>query len=114
VATGFDKIDDITSGLQKSDLIIIAGRRAWQDRVCLNIAQFAALELGVPVAIFSLEMAKEQLATRMLAAEARVDSQRLRKGFLGETDWPNSPPPRDASRKRRSILTIRRRSPPSR
>jgi replicative DNA helicase len=44
--------------------------------------------MGVPVAIFSLEMAKEQLATRMLAAEARVDSQRLRKGFLGETDWP--------------------------
>ena len=54
----------------------------------LNIAQYAALEMGIPVAIFSLEMAKEQLATRMLASEARVDSQRLRKGFLGETDWP--------------------------
>jgi replicative DNA helicase len=54
----------------------------------LNIAQNAALEAGIPVAVFSLEMAREQLATRMLAAEARVDSQRLRKGFLGETDWP--------------------------
>jgi replicative DNA helicase len=89
VATGFDKIDDITSGLQNSDLIIIAGRPSMgKTAFALNIAQFAALETGVPVAIFSLEMAKEQLATRMLASEARVDSQRLRKGFLGETDWP--------------------------
>ncbi len=89
VATGFDKIDDITSGLQRSDLIIIAGRPSMgKTAFALNIAQYAALEMGVPVAIFSLEMAKEQLATRMLAAEARVDSQRLRKGFLGETDWP--------------------------
>ena len=89
VATGFDKIDDITSGLQNSDLIIIAGRPSMgKTAFALNIAQFAALEMGVPVAIFSLEMAKEQLATRMLASEARVDSQRLRKGFLGETDWP--------------------------
>jgi replicative DNA helicase len=89
VATGFDKIDDITSGLQNSDLIIIAGRPSMgKTAFALNIAQFAALEMGIPVAIFSLEMAKEQLATRLLAAEARVDSQRLRKGFLGETDWP--------------------------
>ncbi len=89
VATGFDKIDDLTSGLQNSDLIIIAGRPSMgKTAFALNIAQYAALEMGVPVAIFSLEMAKEQLATRMLASEARVDSQRLRKGFLGETDWP--------------------------
>ena len=53
----------------------------------LNIAQFAALEMGVPVAIFSLEMAKEQLATRMLAAEARVDSQAVRRGMLRDTDF---------------------------
>ncbi|MBW6486799.1 MAG: replicative DNA helicase [Syntrophobacterales bacterium] len=89
VATGFDKLDDITSGLQKSDLIIIAGRPSMgKTAFALNIAQYAAQETGVPVAIFSLEMAKEQLVMRMLAAEARVDSQRLRKGFLGETDWP--------------------------
>ena len=89
VATGFDKLDDLPSGLQNSDLIIIAGRPSMgKTAFALNIAQYAALEMGVPVALFSLEMAREQLATRMLAAEARVDSQRLRKGFLGETDWP--------------------------
>lgn len=89
VGTGFEKIDDMTSGLQNSDLIIIAGRPSMgKTAFALNIAQFAALETQTPVAIFSLEMSKEQLAFRMLASEARVDSQRLRKGFLGETDWP--------------------------
>ncbi len=88
VPTGFDKLDEITSGLQKSDLIIIAGRPSMgKTAFALGIAQNAALKSGVPVAIFSLEMAKEQLVFRMLSAEARVDSQRLRKGFLGETDW---------------------------
>jgi replicative DNA helicase len=89
VSTGFDKLDEITSGLQNSDLIIIAGRPSMgKTAFALNIAQNASLETGVPVAIFSLEMAREQLVMRMLSAEARVDSQRLRKGFLGETDWP--------------------------
>ncbi|MDD3249598.1 MAG: replicative DNA helicase [Smithellaceae bacterium] len=89
VATGFDKIDDMTSGLQDSDLIIIAGRPSMgKTAFALNIAQHAAMETQTPVAIFSLEMSKEQLAFRLLASEARVDSQRLRKGFLGETDWP--------------------------
>jgi len=89
VATGFEKIDDMTSGLQNSDLIIIAGRPSMgKTAFALNIAQFAALETQTPVAIFSLEMSKEQLAFRLLASEAKVDSQRLRKGFLGETDWP--------------------------
>jgi replicative DNA helicase len=89
VPTGFEKIDDITSGLQKSELIIIAGRPSMgKTAFALNIAQFAALEAETPVAVFSLEMSKEQLVFRLLAAEAKVDSQRLRKGFLGETDWP--------------------------
>ena len=89
VPTGFDKIDDLTCGLQKSDLIIVAGRPSMgKTAFALNIAQFAALEGQTPVAIFSLEMSKEQLAFRLLASEAKVDSQRLRKGFLGETDWP--------------------------
>lgn len=89
VPTGFEKIDDLTSGLQNSDLIIIAGRPSMgKTAFALNIAQFAALEGQTPVAIFSLEMSKEQLAFRLLASEAKVDSQRLRKGFLGETDWP--------------------------
>lgn len=89
VPTGFEKIDDMTSGLQRSDLIIIAGRPSMgKTAFALNIAQFAALESQTPVAVFSLEMSKEQLAFRLLASEAKVDSQRLRKGFLGETDWP--------------------------
>jgi replicative DNA helicase len=89
VPTGFEKIDDLTSGLQKSDLIIVAGRPSMgKTAFALNIAQYAATEGGIPVAIFSLEMSKEQLALRMLSTAAKVDSQRLRKGFLGETDWP--------------------------
>ncbi|HPD55905.1 MAG TPA: replicative DNA helicase [Smithellaceae bacterium] len=89
VPTGFEKLDDLTSGLQKSELIIIAGRPSMgKTSFALNIAQYAALEAQTPAAIFSLEMSKEQLAFRLLASEAKVDSQRLRKGFLGETDWP--------------------------
>jgi replicative DNA helicase len=89
VPSGFEKVDDMTSGLQKSDLIIIAGRPSMgKTAFALDIAKNAALESRTPVAIFSLEMSKEQLAIRMLASEAKVDSQRIRKGFLGETDWP--------------------------
>ncbi len=89
VPTGFEKLDEYTSGLQRSDLIIIAGRPSMgKTAFALNIAQYAALEAGTPAAVFSLEMSKEQLAMRMLASTAKVDSQRIRKGFLGETDWP--------------------------
>ncbi len=89
VPTGYDDLDQLTSGLQKSDLIIIAGRPSMgKTAFAINIAQNASIKTGVPVAIYSLEMSREQLAIRMLASEARVDSQRLRKGFLGETDWP--------------------------
>ncbi len=89
VPTGFEKIDDLTSGLQKSELIIIAGRPSMgKTAFALNIALHAAMEAQIPAAVFSLEMSKEQLAFRLLASEAKVDSQRLRKGFLGETDWP--------------------------
>ena len=88
VPSGFERIDELTSGLQKSDLVIIAGRPSMgKTAFALDIAKHAALESGIPVAIFSLEMSKEQLAIRMLASEAKVDSQRIRKGFLGETDW---------------------------
>jgi replicative DNA helicase len=89
VPTGFTKLDEMTSGLQRSDLVIIAGRPSMgKTAFALNIAQYCAVEEGVPVAVFSLEMAKEQLAMRMLSSEARVDSQKIRKGFLGESDWP--------------------------
>ncbi len=89
VPTGFEGIDTLTSGLQKSDLIIVAGRPSMgKTAFALNIALNASTLSGVPVAVFSLEMSKEQLALRMLASEAKVDSQRIRKGLLGETDWP--------------------------
>jgi replicative DNA helicase len=89
VPTGFDKVDDLTSGLQNSDLIIIAGRPSMgKTAFALNIAQYVSTQRAIPVCLFSLEMAKEQIAMRMLASTAKVDSQRIRKGFLGETDWP--------------------------
>ncbi len=89
VPTGFEKLDEMTSGLQRSDLIIVAGRPSMgKTALALNIAQNASIEANVPVAIFSLEMSKEQLAFRMLSSEARVDSQKIRRGFTGEMDWP--------------------------
>jgi replicative DNA helicase len=89
VPTGFGKMDEITSGLQNSDLIIIAGRPSMgKTAFALNIAEHVALEENIAVAIFSLEMAKEQLAMRMFSSIARVSSQKLRRGMVGETDWP--------------------------
>lgn len=88
VPTGYVDFDRLTSGLQPSDLIIIAGRPSMgKTAFALNIAANAAIRYHIPVAIFSLEMSKEQLATRMLCAEAKVDSQKVRAGFLGDHDW---------------------------
>ncbi len=89
VATGFVDVDEMTSGLQPSDLIIVAGRPSMgKTAFCLGIAQYAAIEKKKTVAVFSLEMSKEQLGTRMLCSEARVDANKLRSGFLGKSDWP--------------------------
>ena len=89
VATGFDKIDDITSGLQNSDLIIIAGRPSMgKTAFALNIAQYAALEMGVPVAIFSLEMAKGTARDAHAGRGGPCGLAAPPQGFLGETDWP--------------------------
>src|SRR3990172_9089281 len=89
IPTGFYDLDMLTSGFQASDLIIVAGRPSMgKTAFCLCIAQHAGIEKGQPVAIFSLEMAKEQLVIRMLCAEARVDSHKLRSGFLAKSDWP--------------------------
>jgi replicative DNA helicase len=75
VPTGFEELDRMTSGFQRSDLIIIAGRPSMgKTAFALNVAQHAAIEMDVPVAVFSLEMSKEQLAMRMLSSEARVDA----------------------------------------
>ncbi|MGQ9813082.1 MAG: replicative DNA helicase [Dissulfurimicrobium sp.] len=89
VSSGFDELDRLTAGFQPSDLIIIAGRPSMgKTALALNIAQNAAIDNNVTVAIFSLEMSREQLALRMLCSEARVNAQNVRTGFLSEHDWP--------------------------
>src|SRR5919205_1386338 len=89
VPTGFADLDELTSGFQPADLIIIAARPSMgKTAFTLNIAQHASIEAQVPVAFFSLEMSKESLVQRMLTSEARVDAQRLRKGLLRDDDFP--------------------------
>jgi replicative DNA helicase len=88
VPTGFAHLDRMTTGLQAGDLIIVAarpsmGKTSW----VMNVAQSAAIEHEVPVAIFSLEMSKEQLVQRLLCSEGRVDAQRLRRGNLGSEEF---------------------------
>jgi replicative DNA helicase len=86
--TGFVDIDEMTSGLQKGDLVIVAARPAMgKTSFCLNLAQHATLRAGETVAIFSLEMSKEQLVLRLLCSDARIDSHKLRTGNLQEKDW---------------------------
>lgn len=88
VATGFKDLDYQTSGFQPSDLILIAARPSMgKTAFVLNIAQYMAFRHDVTVAIFSLEMSKEQLVNRMLAMESNVDSQKLRTGSLTDMDW---------------------------
>ncbi len=89
VPTGFTDIDSKTSGLHASDLILLAARPSMgKTSFALNIAQNAAIHSRIPVAIFSLEMSREQLVNRVLCSEAMVDSQRIRTGKLEEDDWP--------------------------
>ncbi|MDW7675056.1 MAG: replicative DNA helicase [Bacillota bacterium] len=84
----FKELDRMLSGLQKSDLIICAARPAMgKTSFCLNIAQSAAVKHKTPVAVFSLEMSKDQLVQRMLCADAMVDQQKMRSGYLLEEDW---------------------------
>ncbi len=88
VPTGFDQFDRLTSGFQPSDLIIIAGRPSMgKTSLALNIARYASVEAHIPLVIFSLESAKEQLVEHLLCSEARVNSQKLRVGLLSEEDW---------------------------
>lgn len=89
VPTGFVDLDRKTAGLQPGDLIIVAGRPSMgKTALALNLAQYAALDAKTGVAIFSLEMSKEQLVFRMLCSEARVDQSRVRAGFAAERDYP--------------------------
>jgi len=89
IPSGFKDLDRMTAGFQPSDLIIVAGRPSMgKTAFCLNLAQYAAIQKKIPIAIFSLEMSKEQLGIRMLCSEAHVEGTRLRSGFLSESDWP--------------------------
>ena len=89
VASGFTDLDDLTSGFQPSDLVIVAARPSMgKTAIVLNMAQHAAIENSVPIAVFSLEMSKESLVQRLLTSEGRVDAQRLRKGMLHNDDFP--------------------------
>jgi replicative DNA helicase len=87
LSTGFTKLDEKTGGLHPGELIILAGRPAMgKTAMALNIAAHIALKNGKTVAIFSLEMSKESLLTRMLCASARVDSQKFRAGYLNQDE----------------------------
>jgi replicative DNA helicase len=87
-STGFTDLDTMTAGLQKSDLIVVAARPSMgKTAFCLNIAEHVGMRANVPVAVFSLEMSKEQLVTRLICSNSGVDSQRLRTGNLREEDW---------------------------
>ncbi len=89
VPSGFKDLDQMTAGFQPSDLIIVAGRPGMgKTAFCLNVARYAAIEHKTTVAIFSLEMSKEQLVIRMFCSEAGVEGTRLRTGYLHESDWP--------------------------
>jgi replicative DNA helicase len=89
VPSGFKELDRMTAGFQPSDLIIIAGRPSMgKTAFCLDVAEYAAINNKIPVAIFSLEMSKEQLVIRMLCSQAHVEGTRLRTGYLNESDWP--------------------------
>ena len=88
VETGFEELDNMTSGLQPSELIVIAARPSLgKTALALNIAAHVAIQDRKKVGVFSLEMSKESVALRLLCSEARIDSHRLRSGFTTREDW---------------------------
>ncbi len=89
IPTGFADLDNMTSGLQRGDLVIVAGRPSMgKTSFAMNIAEYVAVEKQLPVAIFSMEMPGEQLAMRMLSSLGRINSNKIRTGNLGDEDWP--------------------------
>ncbi len=88
VPTGFIDLDEMTSGLQPSDLVLVAARPSMgKTSFVLNVAQYIGTQTDMTVGLFSLEMSKEQLFMRMLTSEARIDAHRFRSGFLSEKDY---------------------------
>ncbi len=97
IRTGFADLDALTTGLQKSDLIIVAARPSiGKTSLALNFAEHAAVREGKTVGVFSLEMSKEQLVLRLLSSVSNIDSQRLRTGFLEEMDFTRLAPAMNA------------------
>ena len=89
IATGFEDFDEKTAGLQRSDLIIVAGRPSMgKTAFAINIAEHAAIKEQLSVAVFSMEMPGEQLAMRMMSSLGRVDQHKVRTGKLNDEDWP--------------------------
>ncbi|MFI0397934.1 MAG: replicative DNA helicase [Thiolinea sp.] len=89
VSTGYTDLDEMTSGLQKGDLVIVAGRPSMgKTTFSMNIAEYAAAHKKLPVAVFSMEMPAEQLTLRLLSSMGRVDQHRVRTGQLTDEDWP--------------------------
>jgi len=89
VSTGFNKLDEMTAGLQRSDLIIIAGRPSMgKTAFAINIAEHAIIKDGISVAVFSMEMSGEQLSMRLMSSLGRIDQQKVRTGHLEDEDWP--------------------------
>jgi replicative DNA helicase len=88
VSTGYHDLDTMTAGLQPGDLIIVAGRPSMgKTTLALNIAENAAIGAAIPVAVFSMEMSRDQLAMRMISSLGRVDQSHLRTGNFGDEDW---------------------------
>ncbi len=89
VPTGFYELDRMTSGLQRSDLVIVAARPSMgKSAFAASICEYASIEKKIPVAFFSLEMSKEQVVMRLLCSQARVDASKVRAGLLSASDWP--------------------------
>ncbi len=88
LSTGFTDLDRISSGLQDTDLVVVAARPSMgKTTLALNMAHYVALKEKKAAAFFSMEMSKEQLAQRMLCSEAKIDAQNLRRGFLSQEEW---------------------------
>src|ERR1700738_3787306 len=88
--TGFTEFDRMTSGLHPAEMVVIAARPSMgKTALAMNIAEHVAIDVGKPVAVFSLEMSSQQLVQRLLCSRAKVNLQRVRNGFLSERDFPN-------------------------
>src|SRR5690606_40096159 len=89
IPTGITRFDEMTAGLQRGDLIIIAGRPSMgKTSFAMNIAEHAAIREKVPTAVFSMEMPGEQLALRLISSLGRIDQSKVRTGKLDDEDWP--------------------------